>query len=175
MKKLITILLFIAALFSAVGCSTTSTHKFNSTMPNAIEADLIGYTNLENSDGFMEITSDDVIAAIDNKNITAYVFMGSTNCHYCQDAIVQVQKQAITHEETVYYLSMDKIESKEKYNVLVKTLTPILKTNDEGKHVLYIPHLFMIIDGELVDGHLGFKEGYDYTDVFTNETLEEGR
>ena len=170
MRKLISILLFTAILFSFGGCTPSNQDKFNSYIPDAATAELEGYSNIENSKGFMEITSDDVLSSVGNKEISAYVFMGSINCHYCQDAIVKIQKQAIEHDEVVYYLSLDKIESEEKYNQLVEVLTPILETNDEGKHVLYMPHLFKIVDGALVDGHLGFGEGYDYSDVFTTES-----
>lgn len=170
MRKLISILLLSAVLFSFAGCTPANQDKFNSYIPDAAVAELEGYTNIENTNGFMEITCDDVLSSVKDKDITAYVFMGSVNCHYCQDAIVEIQKQAIEQDEVVYYLSMDKIESEEKYNQLVKILTPILETNDEGKHVLYMPHLFKIVEGELVDGHLGFGEGYDYSDVFTSES-----
>lgn len=172
MRKLISILLLSVVLFSSAGCTPADQDEFNSYIPDAAVAELEGYTNIDNTNGFMEITSDDVLSSVGNKEITAYVFMGSINCHYCQDAIVQIQRQALEHGEVVYYLSMDKIESEEKYNQLVEILTPILETNDEGKHVLYMPHLFKIVEGELVDDHLGFGEGYDYTDVFTNESIQ---
>ncbi|MBP3398289.1 MAG: hypothetical protein J6K75_00895 [Erysipelotrichaceae bacterium] len=175
MRKLISILILSAVFFSFAGCTPADQEKFNSYIPDAATAELEGYTNIENSKGFMEITSNDVLSSVGNKDITAYVFMGSINCHYCQDAIVEIQRQALEHGEVVYYLSMDKIESEEKYNQLVEVLTPILETNNEGKHVLYMPHLFKIVDGELVDGHLGFGEGYDYSDVFTSESAQKDK
>ena len=173
MKKLISILLLAAVLLGAAGCSNANLNRFHSFIPNASEAELSGYSNLENSNGFMEITSDHVLSSLGSKDITAYVLMGSTNCHYCQDAIVEVQKQALANNQTVYYLSMDKIETEEKYNQLIEALSPILEKNPEGEPVLYMPHLFKIVEGELVDGHLGFGNGYDYSDVFANKPQEE--
>ena len=169
MKKFIRSILLAAILLSAAGCSFASPNKYQFVMPNAVEADLSGYNNIQSDDGFMEITSEDVISSIGNKEINAYIFMGSITCHYCQDAIVEVQKQALNHSLTIHYLSIDKIESQDSYDRLVEVLTPILQTNKERKPVLYMPHLFKIENGELVDGHLGFGEGYDYSDVFTNK------
>ena len=173
MKKLITLLLLAATLLGMAGCSPSKSNKFNSYIPDATTADLKGYVSLENSNGFKEITYDHVVSSIGNKDITAYVLLGSTSCHYCQNAVVEIQKQAAKHKETVYYLSLEKIESEEQYNRLVELLSPILQTDKEGNPVLFMPHLFKIVDGELVDGHLGFGEGYDYSDVFSNNETEE--
>ena len=172
MKKLITLLLLAATFLGVVGCSPSKSNKFNSYIPDATSADLEGYVNLENSDGFKEITYDHVVSSVGNDEITAYLLVGSTSCHYCQNAIVEIQKQALTNNETVYYLSLEKIESEEQYNHLVEILKPILQTDNEGNPTLFMPHLFKIVNGELVDGHLGFGEGYDYSDVFACNEME---
>lgn len=129
---------------------------------------MIDYTSLSNSDNFAEIDLNALSSCVGNKNINAIIYMGYPSCENCQKAIKSIQEAAIVSEQTIYYFNVNKaIDTDEDYNRVIELLTPVLESEKDNPDELglFTPHVFLIIDGQLVQGHIGYTEGFDYTEL----------
>ena len=165
MKKLFLVINIFLLSITLFACSKEE-EKIVSSIEGATEANMIDYVSLTNNDNFAEISYDTLESCVGNKKINAIVFMGYPSCDNCQKVIKDIQDAAISAEQTVYYFNVNKaIDTDEDYDRIVELLTPILKEDDEdsSKLALYTPQVFLIIDGELVQGHIGYTENYDYS------------
>ena len=158
------------AAIGLAGCKAKEKEQeatVTSYIEGATEADMSGYNTINSNDCFMEITVDQLLNAISQKDTNAIVYIGYTQCENCQSAIVAIQDAARDLNQTVYYLDTAKsIQSDVDYDRLFDALKPILVSMDKDNPDdigLYTPHVFKIENGELVQGHVGYTEGYDYT------------
>lgn len=165
-KKLFLIASALLLTVSLFGCKSKTEEKILSHIDAATEADMIDYPSLSSSDNFAEISYDTLASCVGNEEINAIIYMGYPSCENCQSAIKSIQDAAIAAEQTVYYFNVTKaIDTDEDYDRIVDLLSPILKADDENadEYAIYTPHIFLIVDGELVQGHIGYTEDYDYS------------
>ena len=96
--------------------------------------------------------------------------MGYSDCENCQKVVADIQKAAIERNQNIYYLDTEQeIKTDTDYDLLFETLKPVLVSMDENKPddlKIYTPHIFFIINGELVQGYVGYASGYDYSKLF---------
>ncbi len=175
MKKLLLIISTLLLSITLFACKTKEEEKIISSIEGATEANMIDYESLTTNDNFAEITYDTLVSCVGNEKINAIVFMGYPSCDKCQKVIKDIQDAAIATEQTVYYFNVNKaIDTDEDYDRIVELLTPILKEDDEdsSKLALYTPQVFLIIDGELVQGHIGYTENYDYSKLMDINSIK---
>lgn len=173
-KKIFLVTSALLLTVSLFGCKSKTEEKIQSHIEAATEADMVDYTELSNSDNFAEISYDTLASCVGNEEINAIIYMGYPSCENCQNAIKDIQDAAIAAEQTVYYFNVTKaIDTDEDYDRIVDLLSPILKTDDENsdEYALYTPHVFLIVDGELVQGHIGYTEDYDYSSLMDINTI----
>lgn len=179
MKKQIISILALATIASSLlaGCaSKKEEEKIVSHIDGAVTVDMSDYTELQSSDGFMAITASQLVNSIGDENVNAIVYIGFKGCENCQNAIADIQSAALDAEQTVYYLDCDtELELDSDYDMVFEALKPILVSyneEDPDDVAIYTPHVFKIVNGELVQGHVGYTEGYDYSSIMSFDTAE---
>lgn len=88
---------------------------------------------------------------------TGVVYFGYPTCQWCRNA-VPVLIDAINHSqiETLYYVNVEEVSS-----ISIKELLdPYLKEDEEQNKRLYVPDVYFIKDGKIIDHHLGTVESY---------------
>ena len=159
----------IAILFLGIALTACSSkeEKIYSNIDASTEADMIDYPSLSSSDNFAEIDMETLFSCIGNKNINAIIYMGYPECENCQKAIKTIQEVAVEAEQTIYYFNVNKaIDTDEDYDRIIEKLAPVLITEDDSNELgIFTPHIFLIINGQLVQGHVGYTEGYDYASL----------
>ena len=176
MKKKFLLITSVALLcVSLFGCKNKKEEKILSNIDAATEADMVDYTALSSNDNFAEISYDTLASCIGNEKVNAIIYMGYPACDNCQSAIKDIQDAAIAAEQTVYYFNVSKaIDTDEDYDRIIELLSPVLKADDTNADELaiYTPHIFLIIDGQLVQGHVGYTEDYDYSKLMDINTIK---
>lgn len=174
MKKAIISILSVASLASIMltGCATKKEEaKIMSHIDGAITVDMSDYSSLQSNEGFMAITATQLVNSIGDENVNAIIYVGFKECDNCQNAIADIQSAAIATEQTVYYLDCDtQLELDSDYDMVYEALKPILisyNEEDPDDVQIYTPHVFKIEKGELVQGHVGYTEDYDYTSIMS--------
>ena len=169
LKKLILTLTSLLLLLSLVGC-TQKKEILVSNVENTSEVDMSYYRKLKDNTNFKSISKETLIDCIGNNNTNAIIYMGYSDCENCQKVIADIQKAAIERNQNIYYLDTEQeIKTDTDYDLLFETLKPVLVSMDENKPddlKIYTPHIFFIINGELVQGYVGYASGYDYSKLF---------
>lgn len=136
------------------------------------------YNNIKFSNGKIIKTSipfDNKVKYVDIKEIkeiltkkTGVVYFGYPTCQWCRN-IVPVLVDTVNNSklDTLYYVNVEEVNTKE-----IKTiLDPFLKFNSEGEKQLYVPDVYFIKDGKILDHHIGVVD--DYKDAFLGMNKEQ--
>lgn len=157
----------LSALLLLSGCSMipTSTNEPTATVVPVENADMSGYTNLEDSNFFLSISYDEYMEAVSGNSKNMIVYMGTPNCHYCQDAVVELQKTAEQFSTNVFVLNLDEL-STEEFDAVKETLRGFMKTDENGEEMVYTPHVVTIKKGKIEGSKVGFESGDTYNELF---------
>lgn len=168
-KKIFLSLASLLLLLSLVGC-TQKEEIIVSNVNNTSEADMSYYHDLKDNTNFKSISEETLIDCIGDNGVNAIIYMGYSDCENCQKVVADIQKAAIKRNQNIYYLDTEQeIKTDTDYDLLFETLKPVLVSMDENKQddlKIYTPHIFFIINGELVQGYVGYASGYDYSKLF---------
>lgn len=168
-KKIFLSLASLLLLLSLVGC-TQKEEIIVSNVNNTSEADMSYYHDLKDNTNFKSISKETLIDCIGDNGVNAIIYMGYSDCENCQKVVADIQKAAIERNQNIYYLDTEQeIKTDTDYDLLFETLKPVLVSMDENKPddlKIYTPHIFFIINGELVQGYVGYASGYDYSKLF---------
>jgi len=125
------------------------------------------YNSIEYNNGKkipVEIPFDNKIKYVGEKDLkdvlttkTGVVLFGYSTCQWCRNAIPvlieTVQKSKI---ETIYYVDVEAVNTES----IKEILNPYLREDDEQNKRLYVPDVYFIKDGEILDHHIGTVESY---------------
>ena len=167
-KKIMISLCTIALL---VGCGGSTPHT---------KSDMSGYKELKDDDpAFYDFTVKDLTKAIDNKE-TLVVYLGFTNCPWCNEAIPILNDLAKANGQEVAYINTRLDPSWESnididdYDLFVEYFDGYLDYDEEGIKHLYVPVVIFIKDGEIKLWHEGTVDDHDATErKMTEDEIEE--
>ena len=177
MKKILSVLMCLLFL---VGCSEKEVAKpdFNSDFTiETYKVDMSGYENLKSSGHmFLGTTVSELKRTIDEKGYGAFI-LSRTSCSHCQIAMQYLNQAAEELGVYVYYIDAESetypILNTENFNILYDILYDVLEKGDDGEKEMQTPHLFTIIDGEIVGSQIGTTwNGSSYSECDTNKLVE---
>lgn len=130
---------------------------------------------------FVSMTVQDIVAEMDAGS-TFVVAAGFSNCPWCNTLFPYLNEVAIQHGATVGYLDTranpewkSNIDI-DDYDLFAERFGSVLEADDDGTPHLYVPHVFFIKDGQLVDDHAGTVSGQESaSDELSAEQQEELR
>ena len=177
MKKILSVLMCLLFL---VGCSEKEVAKpdFNSDFTiETYKVDMSGYENLKSSGHmFLGTTVSELKRTIDEKGYGAFI-LSRTSCSHCQIAMQYLNQAAEELGVYVYYIDAESetypILNTENFNILYDILYDVLEKGDDGEKEMQTPHLFTIIDGEIVGSQIGTTwNGSSYSESDANKLVE---
>ena len=149
-----------------------------SSFPNA---DMTGYEGLENYTRelkFKDVTVKDVDKAM-KAGKSFVLYCGYRDCPWCNKIISILNDSAIEYGTDIAYINTRKDPSWSSntdladYDVFVSYFGDYLDTDSDGKKHLYVPHIFFVKDGVVVDEHPGTVSGHENaSDELTSEQKE---
>jgi predicted bacteriocin transport accessory protein len=88
------------------------------------------------------------------KNGTGVVYMGFSDCQWCQ-AYVKILNETAKEKgmDEIYYLNIknDREKNTKEYQEIVELLRGKLVYTDDGKEKVYVPYVAFVIDGKVID------------------------
>ncbi len=144
-------------------------------------SDMSGYAieELKGDTVFRSMTVKDMEKEMKDKNSFA-VYFGFNDCPWCKKVLPTLNEVAKKEGFDVGYVDTRKDPSWssnldiDDYDKFVELAGQYLDTDKEGKKHLYVPHVFFIKDGIIVDEHDGVVPGYDSpSDEMTDEQKKE--
>ncbi len=170
MKKLISVLLILCFLCA---CSTQSGTDFKEydevegelktieLMSVAVDMSVYqGFT--DNNHVFKRTTMKESFRLLDEE-ATGILYFGYSTCPYCLKVVPILNDLAKKYGQRVYYIDVfsdtDPI-SDDDINRYLSDYVEFLETED-GEPVFYVPQVFVIANGKVVDGHTGAVDSYE--------------
>lgn len=159
---------------SGVVESVENKYAFSS-FPNS---DMTGYDGLENYTRelrFKDVTVKDVDTAM-KAGGSFVLYCGYDSCPWCNRIISILNDSAIQYGTDIGYIDTRKNASWSSnmditdYDIFVNYFGDYLDEDDDGKKHLYVPHIFFVKDGVVVDEHPGTVPGHESaSDELTKE------
>lgn len=111
--------------------------------------------NIELNNKVSYIAEEDLLKAMDNE--TAIFYFGFPTCPWCRNMVEPLLKVAKDRNIKIYYFNPKEIRSNDNktYDKLVKKVDKYLEKDENGNKVLYVPDVYFIKNGKIVDNHLG--------------------
>ena len=178
MAVLILAVLALSACSSEIAPSQTPSNQALAGFP---QSDMSGYAGLEGYEKelvFVDVTMEDVDALMKNQE-TFTLYAGFSNCPWCNSLISYLNDVALEQGEKIAYLDTRRDPSwqsnldLEGYDTFVEYFGEYLEIDGDGKPHLYVPDVYFIKDGQVVDRHEGVVPGLGSpSDPITDELLE---
>ena len=123
------------------------------------KSDMSGYSNFADQETHVYYDM--------NEKRTFAVYFGYDTCEWCLDAVPVINEAAKESNQTVGYINTRAKPSWEKntdiddYDLLIEKVGEFLEYDENGIRHLYVPTLFFIKDGAVVEFHEGTLEGHN--------------
>ncbi|MEG0314791.1 MAG: hypothetical protein RR646_05985 [Erysipelotrichaceae bacterium] len=171
MKKITSIILVLCLMFISTGCSNKETSKelIELTKLESTKKDMTEYTLLKDTEHiFLETSYEQLNTLFANKG-TGVVYLGGVGCPWCEECVPVLNAAAKKYKGLTIY--SPKSITKEDDEAVFKKQYEIFNNNVlPGEEVIYIPHVFVIVEGKVVADNLGTVDGHD---AHTNKMTEE--
>lgn len=139
------------------------------------------FSDYEGEYAFVSMTVQDIVAEMDAGSTFA-VAAGFSNCPWCNTLFPYLNEVAIQRGATLGYLDtranpewQSNIDI-DDYDLFAERFGSVLDEDADGIPHLYVPHVFFIKDGQLVDDHAGTVSGQENaSDELSAEQQEELR
>ena len=169
MKKIIIMLISILL----VGCTTS----------NDIARFKEEYEALNDENIKVIVDEEVVVNYVDEKetydfltNGTGIIYFGLANSHECRNVVPSLFEVAKENNLVVNYYDTNRFSSKgdeeietETFSKIIELLYYHLKEDTEGNKVLFVPDVYYVKDGEIIDHHLGTIDKKEDSTVALNE------
>lgn len=109
------------------------------------------YRMVGSDNSFQYKTSEEIIKILENG--TGIVFLGFPECNWCQYYVKYIDEVAKETDNKVNYYNVkqDREENNETYKKLISLLTGKLQFDKDGNERIYVPHVAVVIKGEIVE------------------------
>ncbi|MEG0824069.1 MAG: hypothetical protein RSG07_06140 [Erysipelotrichaceae bacterium] len=175
MKKIASIMLVVCLMFITTGCGNDSKEPSNQlielTKLESSKKDMVKYTLLEDKEHvFVETSYEQLNKLFANKG-TGVIYLGGTGCPWCEECVPVLNDVAKKYKGLNIYCPKsitkedDEAAFKKQYEIFNNNVLP-------GEEVVYIPHVFVIVEGKVVADNLGTVDGHDaHTNKMTAEQI----
>ncbi len=92
---------------------------------------------------------------------TGIVYFGRATCPHCRVTIPNLVEAATANDMYIHYVNSDKYKSSDDYSMTIDYLSPYLEELD-GNKVIYVPDVYFVKNGEIIDHVLGSTTYDDY-------------
>ena len=109
------------------------------------------YTNVEEDNVFLYRNADEIIRILENG--TGVVYLGFTECKWCQKYVTYLNEAAKENDITrIYYFDILDARSKNtsEYQQIVSLLEEYLEYDEEGNKRVFVPAVIVVDKGEIV-------------------------
>lgn len=166
MKKILLVCTLLLSMFAVTGCNKAPENQ----------ADMSTYSALTDKDHvYVKENLTDLYEDITTTKETYLLYIGFTNCPWCQELVPVLNEVAKENSLSVYYVDINSLSSEE--NNTLDSLKAYLSDwlyKENGESVLYVPDVAFIKDGQLVGNHIGTVSGHDaYAEKMTDEQKAE--
>ena len=170
-KKFLVLLLGLILILSLAACgSKTGEGESKSGLSDKFEkADMSGYNCMEGYEKdtvFFDVTVKDVEKMV-KEGESFVLYAGFANCPWCNVVLPVLNDVATEKGVEIAYLDTRKNPSWsnnmeiDDYDVLVELFGEVIPKDDDGTIHLYVPHIFFVSEGQLVDDHRGSVPSQD--------------
>lgn len=88
------------------------------------------------------------------KKETGIFYFGYTSCPWCRNVVETVIEVSRENNLPIYYIDSKKL-SKEDLKSVIEYLKEYLRKSDSGKDRLYVPDVYFVEDGNIINHHIG--------------------
>ncbi len=171
-KKIITfIALMLMVCVSMSGCSSQGSggKASGDVLADYSVSDMTGYSGLsgyEKETVFVDVTMDDISKLMDSQS-SFVLYCGYDNCPWCNALIQYLNDVALEQECKIAYLDTRRDPSWqsnvdiEGYDKFVEYFGEYLDPDAEGLPHLYVPDVYFVKNGEVVERHEGVTPGLE--------------
>ena len=170
MKKLIVCLLAFVVLS---GCAQKTETQFKEyDVPEGehkvielmnVPVDMTEYQGFKDEDHVYRRTTMRESFRLVEEQATGILYFGYTTCPYCLQVVPVLNDLAKKYGQMVYYIdvfsTVDSI-SDEDIDRYLEMYEDFLEKED-GEPVFYVPQVFVIVNGQVIDGHVGAVDSFD--------------
>ena len=170
LKKLHALLIVCALLcLILASCSSKDGANAGDPLSKFQVSDMGGYNGLSGYDKetvFVDVTMDDVDQLM-KSGASFVLYAGFDNCPWCNVLIPYLNDAALEAGAKIAYVDTRRDPSwqsnldLEGYDIFVEYFGEYLDMDTEGKPHLYVPDVYFIKDGQVVDRHEGVTPGLD--------------
>ena len=170
MKKLIACLLAFLVLSGCTGKTETQFKEYD--VPSGehkvielmnVPVDMTEYQGFTDTDHVYRRTTMKESFRLVDEGVTGILYFGYNTCPYCLKVVPILNDLAKKYGQMVYYIDVfneqDTI-SDEDIDRYLNMYVDFLE-KDEGEPVFYVPQVFVIVNGQVIDGHVGAVDSYD--------------
>lgn len=170
MKKLISILMIACLL---CGCAIKDDVKLKEYDLDdeeiktielmSVSVDMTAYQGFTDTNhAFRRTTMKESFRLLDEE-ASGILYFGYSTCPYCLKVVPILNDLAKKYNQTVYYIdvfsTIDPIGDED----IDRYLTDYVEflTIEDGEAVFYVPQVFVIVNGKVIDGHTGAVDSYE--------------
>ncbi|MFV0379404.1 MAG: TlpA family protein disulfide reductase [Anaerorhabdus sp.] len=163
MKKIL--MLFL--IFLIVGCSNAKIYNDNKGCVSVGKscdstlADMSGYVGFNDLNHFFLPRSMSDINSFFDADEDFIVYYGYKDCPWCKEAVPVLNDLAKEYDYKILYVNVKEDDkdlrdrSKKAYLDTLKHLDNYLAADHSGKKGMYVPAVYFVVDGEVVDYNIG--------------------
>ena len=157
MKRFVVLALIVVLL---TGCQKKNTVEYD--QPTGQLSDMSGY-GIEDGN-FYDITVLELLE-IFNNNKTVIVYMGRTNCEWCQALMPYLNEISTENELKLYYLDILAQDDDNMAHIdeVAEKCREFVEIDSEGAPILRVPSVLYIQEGKVVNFHEGTVNTHDAT------------
>lgn len=179
-----TLILALSFIASCSGGAGGGTSESGNALAGYELADMSGYDCFEGTEKigeFADLSVMDVKKLIEKKE-SFVLYLGFANCPWCNILLPQLSEVMLEKDCRIAYIDTRKDPSWSSnldladYDVFVEYFGDYLDTDADGKKHLYVPDMFFVKDGEIVQEYAGvLDENISASDVLTDQQKEKLR
>lgn len=170
MKKLIACLLAFLVLSGCTGKTETQFKEYD--VPSGehkvielmnVPVDMTEYQGFTDTDHVYRRTTMKESFRLVDEQATGILYFGYNTCPYCLQVVPVLNDLAKKYGQMVYYIdvfsTVDAIPD-EDIDRFLDMYADFLEKED-GEPVFYVPQVFVIVNGQVIDSHIGAVDSYD--------------
>lgn len=139
-----------------------------------VAVDMSGYRGFTDKEHVYRRTTMKESFRLVDEQASGILYFGYDTCPYCLQVVPILNDLAKKYNQTVYYIDVyhttDTISDADIDRYLTVYRDFLLE--DEGEPVFYVPQVFVIVNGQIIDGHTGAVDSFEPS-VQTSMTAEQ--
>lgn len=129
-----------------------------------VAVDMTAYQGFTDRDHVFRRTTMKESFRLLDEEASGILYFGYSTCPYCLQVVPVLNELAKKYGQTVYYIDVynevDRISDAE-LDRYMSAYADFLETDEDGEPVFYVPQVFVIVNGQVIDGHVGAVDSFD--------------